>query len=218
MTATPPPHLPIEGEFIRLEPLTREHLPRLFDAIGHPIVFASGYGGGPAGYRDTEAGFLEFAEGYYPWKTGNAYAVIIAGGPHAGDVVGTTSLTEFDLPNEEAHIGWTAYDPRVWGTAVNSEAKILLLELAFASGFHRVKIQADDLNERSKAAIFRIGATFEGVLRRHRPRADGSWRDTALFSVISDDWPTVRGILQGRLDAHSGRPVLFRTPPSSGMR
>jgi RimJ/RimL family protein N-acetyltransferase len=210
VTATRPTPAPLDGRFVRLVPLEREHLPALFRAIGHPIVFAGGYGGGPAAYRDTESGFLEWAEGYFAWQVGNPYAVIIVGGPHDGELVGTTTLTDFDPAREATHIGWTAYDPRVWGTAVNAEAKLLLLGLAFESGFGRVLIQADALNDRSRAAIAGIGATFEGVLRRDRLRADGSWRDSAIFSVIVDEWPRVRDLLQERLNSHGDRPVLFR--------
>ena len=67
MPATRPPRRALEGSFIRLEPLEQEHLPALFRAIGKPEVFAGGYGGGPAGYRGTEAEFIEFAQGYYGW-------------------------------------------------------------------------------------------------------------------------------------------------------
>jgi RimJ/RimL family protein N-acetyltransferase len=194
-----------------LEPLLREHLPRLYAAIGHPIVFAGGYGGGPKGYRDTEAGFLEWSEQYFAWDVGNPMAVFLVGGPHDGDLVGTTTLTDFDLPRESAHIGWTAYDPRVWGTAVNAEAKRLMLGLAFDHGFGRVLIQADAVNERSRAAIAGIGATFEGIQRRDIRRADGSWRDSARFSVTIDDWPRVRELLDTRLAGYGDRPVLFRS-------
>jgi RimJ/RimL family protein N-acetyltransferase len=201
----------IGGRFVRLEPLRREHLPALFLAIGHPVVFAGGYGGGLAGYRDTEAGFTEWAESYFRWDDCNLYAVFLVGGPHDGELVGTTTLADFEPLREATHIGWTAYDPRVWGTAVNAEAKLLLLGLAFDHGFGRVKIQADALNERSRAAIAGIGATFEGIVRRDLPRADGSWRDSAVFSIILDDWPRVRSGLEQRLEGHGDRPVLFRT-------
>lgn len=212
MSATRPTPAPIEGRYIRLEPMTREHLPRLFAAIGHPIVFAGGYGGGPSGYRDTEGAFIEWAETYYRWDDANPYAVILVGGPHDSQLVGTTTLADFDLPREAAHIGWTAYDPRVWGTAVNAEAKLLMLGQAFDNGFGRVLIQADALNERSRAAISGIGATFEGIRRRDIRRADGSWRDSAIFSVIIDDWPRVRQLLETRLAGYGDRPVLFRSP------
>jgi RimJ/RimL family protein N-acetyltransferase len=103
----------------------------------------------------------------------------------------------------------------VWGTQVNAESKLLLLEKAFDNGFGRIRIAADMLNERSRAAISGIGASFEGVVRREKQRADGSWRDTALFSVIIDDWPQVSARLEERLATYGDRPVLFRTPPTS---
>jgi RimJ/RimL family protein N-acetyltransferase len=211
MPATRPTLRPLVGHFIRLEPMTQLDLPALFFAIGHPRVFAGGYGGGPAGFRDTAAGFIEWAGGYFDWARGNVYGVRLIGGAHDGQLVGTTTLSDFDLPNEATHIGWTAYDPRVWGTAVNAEAKRLLLALAFDEhGFGRVKIQADVLNERSRAAIAGLGATFEGVARRDLRRADGSWRDSAIYSVIVDDWPALRARLDARLATYAGQPVRFR--------
>ncbi len=215
VTVKRPIPAPITGRFIRLEPLRREHLPALYFAIGHPITFVGGYGGGPAGYRDTEEGFVEWAEMYFQWERGNPYAIFIVGGPHDGELIGTSTLTDFDPDREATHIGWTAYDPRVWGTAVNAEAKLLLLGLAFDHGFGRVMIQADAVNTRSRAAIDGIGATFEGVLRRDRRRADGSWRDSAVSSVIIDEWPGVKLGLEARLDRYKNRPVLFRSRPIS---
>ena len=211
MTATRPEAIPLIGQFIRLDPLTEQDLPALHRAIGHPVVFSWGYGGGLAAYPETEAEFVEWAKGNYHFETGIPYAVRLIGGPHDGELVGTSTIADFDLRREAAHIGWTAYDPRVWGTAVNAEAKLLLLDHAFSSGFGRVKIQTDDLNARSKAAIAGIGATFEGVLRRDQPRADGTWRDTAVFSVLAEEWTEVRAALETRLSRNAGRPVLYRS-------
>ena len=95
----------------------------------------------------------------------------------------------------------------MWATGVNVETKLLLLGLAFDHGFGRVKLQADARNERSRGAILRLGATFEGVLRRHKPRADGTWRDSAVYSVIIDEWPAVRAGLEARLAARGDEPV-----------
>lgn len=93
------------------------------------------------------------------------------------------------------------YDPRVWGTAVNPETKYLLLRHCFEDlGYGRVKLQTDALNTRSAAAIARLGATREGVLRRHTRRQDGTFRDTVVFSVTVDDWPRVRDGLLARLE------------------
>jgi RimJ/RimL family protein N-acetyltransferase len=83
--------------------------------------------------------------------------------------------------------------------------------LAFDRGYGRVKLQADDRNARSKAAIAKLGAQFEGVARRDSRRADGTWRDTAIFSVLVDEWPAVRAGLEARLQMWGARPVEFRS-------
>jgi RimJ/RimL family protein N-acetyltransferase len=98
---------------------------------------------------------------------------------------------------------------------VNPEAKLLLLGLAFDLGFGRVKIQADAVNARSRAAIAKLGAQFEGISRRDRLRADGSFRDTAIYSVIVDEWPAVRAGLEARLAAYGDEPVRLGPPSRS---
>ena len=195
MPATRPPRRVLEGRFIRLAPLEEEHLPALFEAIGKPEVFAGGYGGGPAGYRGTLDEFVEFAHSYYGFLVHNVYGVWLLD----GTLVGTTTLGDFDEVNEHTHIGWTAYSPDVWAGPVNPEAKLLLLTEAFGHGFNRVKLQADALNDRSRGSILKLGAQFEGVLRNTNRRADGTWRDTAVYSILASEWPAVRAGLEERL-------------------
>lgn len=197
MTARMPDGSPLVGRFVELQRMTRADLPELFAAIGRPEVFADGYGGGPVGYRADLGGFLEFAERYYEWEHGLPYVVRRAN----GEVIGTSTLGHPDLPAEQIEIGWTAYTPAVWGGPVNPESKLLLLDTVFAHGFGRVTIQADAINDRSRAAIRKLGATFEGIRRRDRRRADGSWRDTAVHSILTDEWPAVRERLEDRLTA-----------------
>ncbi len=210
MTAVRPEPTTLTGRYISLAPLTHDDLGELHAAIAHPAVFAAGYGGGPAGLRTDATDFADWALDYYPWAD-LPFAVRVAGGPNDGVLVGTSSLADINLGNESIHLGWTAYDPRVWGTAVNAEAKMLLLGFAFDHGFGRVKIQADALNARSRAAILGIGATFEGIVRRDMRRADGTWRDSAVYSVLADEWPTVRAGLEARVERFGGHPVQFRT-------
>ena len=183
-------------------------LPELYAAIGHPEVYAGGYGGGPAGFRETVAEFVEWGTKYYPWDSRNIYLIRVSGGPSDGIAIGTTTLGDFELESEHAHIGWTAYDPSVWGSQVNPEAKYLLLKLAFEHGFGRVKIQTDVLNDRSRAAVVKLGATFEGIVRRDRLRADGTWRDTAVYSILIDEWPDVRAGLEKRLASWGSSPLI----------
>lgn len=212
MTAERPQSIAIVGHYVRLEPLTRALLSELHGAIAHPMVFDGGFGGGPGGLRTDPAEFTDWADAYVHWA-GLPYAVRLAGGPHAGDLVGMSTLGDLHLQHESAHVGWTAYDPRVWGTAVNAETKLLLLGLAFDHGFGRVKIQADVMNVRSCAAIAGIGATYEGIIRRERRRADGSWRDTVIYSILDSEWPRVRAGLRARLDGYSARSVQYRVRP-----
>ena len=193
---------PLIGRFVRLDPVGPDDLPALAAILADPAVYASGY---VMRHRpETPEEALAAARRHYlegPACDGKGqgflpYAVrLLEDSPlgAAGEVVGTSSLGEAVLAHERLHLGWTLYHPRVWGSVVNPEAKYLLLRHCFEDlGFGRVKIQTDAINTRSAAAIERLGATREGVLRRHSRREDGSFRDTVVFSVIAADWPSVR--------------------------
>ncbi len=118
----------------------------------------------------------------------------------AGRLVGTSSLSEANLRKESIHLGSTLYGSRWWGTQVNAESKLLLMTHCFEDcGYGRVKIQTDMLNTRSQAAIAKLGAQREGVIRRHIKREDGTFRDSAVYSVLKDEWPQVKAGLADRL-------------------
>jgi N-acetyltransferase len=209
VTTVEPDGRALVGRFVRLDPASVADAPELFAALDDERVWAKGYGGGPTGRpRDAAAmrRFLQTAADASVRRQRQAYIVrLVAAAADpvnapAGTVVGTSSLGDWDLINERAHIGWTAYGPSWWGGRVNAECKLLLLGHAFDDcGFGRVKLQTDALNDRSQAAIARLGATREGVLRRHQRRADGTFRDTVVFSVLREEWPTVRAALLARL-------------------
>lgn len=117
-----------------------------------------------------------------------------------GTLVGVTSFGHIEPANESLHLGWTVWGRPWWGTAVNAEAKYLMLQAAFeAFGYHRVQLQTDLENVRSQAAIAGLGATREGVLRRHMVREDGTFRDTVIYSILADEWPAVKANLEARL-------------------
>ena len=120
----------------------------------------------------------------------------------AGDVVGTTSYLEVSPADARLEIGFTTYTPSVWGTAVNPECKLLLMAWAFdVAGMSRVQFKTDIRNARSQAAIAKLGAQYEGVLRQYQRRTDGTIRDTVLYSVTIEDWPAVKAGLEARLSA-----------------
>ena len=182
---------PLIGSLVRLDPTQAKDETALVEALDDPRVFALGFAGG-ASDRAAAIGRLIAGAG----ESRSMYTIRLAsdtGFGAAGEVVGTTSLGD---------LGWTAYRPDLWGKGLNAEVKLLLLGHAFEDcGFERVKLQTDSINERSQKAIARLGAVREGVLRHHQPRADGSWRDTVVFSILSTEWPAVRTGLETRLQA-----------------
>jgi len=184
------------GDVVRLDRMQEADIDELYAAIANEQVYAGGFGGGPAAMpksaEEMRAKWIPAAAKRF------AYVVRMV---TDGTVVGTSSLADVDLVNERIHLGYTGYAPAVWGTAVNPAAKLLLLEHAFeVCGFGRVKIQTGSKNTRSQAAIAKLGATREGVLRRHMLMADGSFRDTVVFSILADEWPDVRKRLEARIN------------------
>jgi RimJ/RimL family protein N-acetyltransferase len=191
---------PLVGDVVRLDRMQEADIDELYAAIANEQVYAGGFGGGPAA-MPTSAD--EMRAKWIPAAAKRfAYVVRMVAD---GTVVGTSSLADVDLVNERIHLGYTGYSPAVWGTAVNPATKLLLLEHAFeVCGFGRVKIQTGSKNTRSQAAIAKLGATREGVLRRHQRLADGSFRDTVVFSILADEWPDVRkGLEAGINRSHS---------------
>lgn len=193
---------PLVGERVRLDVLTESDVDDLYPLLADPEVYAHGYvmHRRPTSTQDSRA----LAIGLFLGRPGRTtYAIRLARDGQLGSggtLVGTSSLMDADLTNERIHIGATLYGSRWWGTAVNPEAKLLLLTHCFdGCGYGRVKIQTDALNTRSQAAIARLGAQREGVLRRHMRREDGTFRDTVVFSILADEWPGVRSELQARL-------------------
>ncbi|WP_082599950.1 GNAT family N-acetyltransferase [Agromyces sp. Root81] len=207
MTAILPEPIDLVGSAVKLTPMSAADIPGLYRALARREVFEGGYGGGIAALPTDLVAFRAFVAAYYLDGAAPSLAWTIRNLTGTGEprIVGATWMGEFDLGNESVHLGATAYSPEEWGTVVNPETKLLTLGLAFGHGFSRVKIQADSVNSRSRSAIERLGAEFEGVLRRDQKRADGSWRDTAVYSVLADEWPTVKAGLEQRIAAIASR-------------
>lgn len=131
----------------------------------------------------------------------------------SGQLLGSTRFLNMDLHHRRLEIGATWLLPEARGTVANAESKLLLLDHAFGDlGIDRVHVQADALNLRSRAAIEALGATYEGTMRRHIIRPDGTTRDTAVYSILVDEWPDLRPALVTRAMA---RGAGWRERPSS---
>ena len=159
----------------------------LFAALDHDAVWAH-VRGRPSSVEDVSATLAAAnAAGRWPWIV-----------RQAGAIVGTTSYLEVSPVDARLEIGFTLYAPSVWGTVVNPECKLLLMTWAFeVAHMGRVQLKTDIRNARSQQAIARLGATYEGVLRRYQRRQDGSVRDTVVFSVLAEEWPAVKaGLLE----------------------
>ncbi|MGQ5260112.1 bifunctional pyridoxamine 5'-phosphate oxidase family protein/GNAT family N-acetyltransferase [Micromonospora sp. ZYX-F-536] len=184
------------GEHVRLEPLDLAHADELHTATADEEVWRHlgvALPGTPAGTAEVVAAALaaQHRGERVPWVQRCAVT---------GAVVGTTSYYEIDPERRSVAIGHTFLGRPWWRTGINTEAKLLLLTRAFDElGAVRVAWHTDIRNQRSQAAIERLGATREGVLRMHRQRSDGSWRDTVQYAMTVDEWPTAQLRLRERL-------------------
>lgn len=116
--------------------------------------------------------------------------------------IGSTRYMDVQAENRGVEIGWTWYSPSVWGTSVNPETKLLLLTHAFENwGALRVQLKTDHNNQHSQNAIVKLGAKFEGQLRNHRIRRDGTIRHTMMYSIIKEEWTTAKSNLIERLQS-----------------
>ncbi len=200
--------LVLQGTHVRLEPLTLAHVPALCRAA--------------AGPRDTYAftvvpvaeapmrAYVEAALAEQAARRVLPFATVDA----SGTVVGSTRFGNIEFwpwPPGNAHqrgadlpdvveIGWTWLTASAQRTAVNTEAKVLMLTHAFETWrVHRVSLMTDARNTRSRAAIERLGAHADGVLRAQRPATDGTIRDSAAYSILESEWPAVKARLRARL-------------------
>ena len=196
-TWPPQPDTVLAGRWVELRPATPADGPGLAAALDSDESWTH-----LARYRPDAATFSEdlaqaASVGRFPWLVTLRRDL---GGIPAGGMVGTTSYLEISPNDARLEIGWTVYAPAVWGTAVNPECKLLLLGFAFDElHMGRVQLKTDIRNDRSQRAIARLGAKYEGTLRRYQRRRDGSVRDTVLFSITAEEWPEVRDRLKRRL-------------------
>tara|TARA_R100001244_G_scaffold86820_10_gene66522 strand:- start:59062 stop:59703 length:642 start_codon:yes stop_codon:yes gene_type:complete len=191
--------IPLEGKVVVLEPV----LPSMKDEMRTAMDVDP-----EAWSIQNRSGYGENFEAY--WAAMNApreesqrvaYGVRLRA---SNLLVGTSSFHHISPENRSTEIGSTFLHPEVRGTAVNPEMKLLMLDHAFDSGALRIQLTVDDRNKRSQAAVKKLGAVREGLLRRHCVTWNGHNRDTVVFSVIGGDWPGIRTRLISRLEAQDG--------------
>jgi RimJ/RimL family protein N-acetyltransferase len=185
---------PLVGRYVRLVPLSPEHEAGLTAAVRDGELWKLWYTSAPSpeGMRAEIARRLELQAA----GTMLPFTVMDA----AGKIAGMTTYMNVDAVNRRVEIGSTWYAARVQRTGLNTEAKLLLLGHAFeALGCIAVEFRTHWMNIQSRRAIERLGAKLDGVLRNHSIAANGTLRDTCVYSVIASEWPAVKAHLEWKL-------------------
>ena len=193
---------PLHGAHVWLEPLAPSHVDGLFEALADDEVWRYLPTLRPQ-TRDEMAVHVDSLL-RRQWQGSQVAWAQLA--PATGEVLGVTTYHDIDTDNRALGIGHTMIGRPWWRTAVNTEAKLMLLERAFdVLGAEKVFWFTDIRNERSQTAIARLGASRDGLIRRQRLRPDGTWRDTVLFAMTVDEWPAAAKRLRERLAADEPR-------------
>ena len=204
----------MEGEILRLEPLEPRHGPGLFEAARDPEVWRW------MPYRaakDRETFQLWLEEALARSKAGveAAFATVDA---RTGAPIGSTRYLALEPGHRSLEIGWTWLSPDRWKSGANVEAKLLMLEHAFDNlGCRRVEFKTDARNERSRKALEKLPAKFEGVFRKHRVLQNGESRDSAYYSITDEEWPEVEANLRRRLEAGSVYPERAKNREATSL-
>jgi RimJ/RimL family protein N-acetyltransferase len=200
----------LEGSHVRLETLERRHIPLLLSAAGAETELYKW-----TTIPQTLAGMTQYVETALKWREEGTALGFATVRKSDGVVIGSTRfflIERWPWPvghersgPDGCEIGYTWLTPEAIRTVANTEAKLLMLTHAFETwGVHRVCFHTDARNERSRNALLRSGARFEGVLRAHRLSSDLQPRDSARYSTLATEWPAVREQLLGRLSARAG--------------
>lgn len=189
----------LEGAHVRLEPLApAQHAVGLAAAINDGELWKIPVTVVP--HPDQLGTFFDAAEAAFHQQRELAFATI---DKHSDSIAGSTRFRCIERAHRRVEIGFTFLGSSRQRTHINTEAKYLMLEHAFERwGCNRVELLTDVLNTRSRAAIARIGATQEGVLRSHMVMRDGRIRDSVVFSIVAAEWPAVKATLADKLRAH----------------
>ena len=186
----------LEGGIVRLEPLAQEHADDLWEASRDPRVWRWLPVVQPR-TRDEWQAWMDDAFHRVADGLDLAFATVLVSTGHA---VGSTRFLALRPEHGSLEIGWTWLTPAAWGIGANAEAKLVQLEYAFdVLGCRRVEFKTDSTNEASRTALLGIGATFEGIFRKHMVMPGDGVRHSAWYSVVDDEWPAVKARLEESL-------------------
>ena len=189
-----PAPIALAGEHASLQPLAREHHDGLVDAVRDGELWRLWYTSIPS--PEGMATEIDRRLGLQAQGSMLPFTVFDAG----GQIAGMTTYMNIDATHRRVEIGSTWYAKRVQRTPLNTGCKLLLLKHAFESlACIAVEFRTHRLNTQSRRAIERLGAQLDGILRAHQRAADGSLRDTAVYSITAAEWPAVRTNLQWQL-------------------
>jgi RimJ/RimL family protein N-acetyltransferase len=192
----------LEGEVVRLEPLSTSHIEALADVAFDERLWR--WNPWPLRTRQDLEAYVEAAVAGLAAGTILPFATIERA---SGRAIGSSRLANISAPDYRAEIGWTWVAVRWQRSAVNSEAKLLMLDHAFGTWrCHRVEFKTDLLNEQSRKALLGVGSTFEGIFRNHIVTESGRLRHSAYYSITDDEWPDVRRGLVARMAGHAAAP------------
>lgn len=182
----------LEGSFVRLEPMTPEHHAPLSEIGLDPEIWRY-----TVSMIRTPEEMREYMDAALQLKEAGATLPFVTIERSSGRVVGSTRYGNYDPANRRVEIGWTWLAKPWQRTAINTEAKYLMLTHAFER-LHcvRVELKTDVLNTPSRQAMLRIGAKEEGVLRKHTLMWSGRYRDSIYYSILDEEWPEVKGQLE----------------------
>lgn len=185
----------LEGDFVRLEPMTLEHHAGLSEVGLDPEIWRF-----TLVLVRTPEDMRSYMESALKLQRDGTTLPFVTIERSSGRIVGSTRFGNYDPANRRIEIGWTWIAPPWQRTAINTEAKYLMLSHAFEKlGCVRVELKTDVLNAASRKAMLRIGATEEGVLRKHSLVWDGRYRDSIYYSILDEEWPGVKQQLQRML-------------------
>ena len=186
----------LEGQFVKLVPLTLEHRDALVNAATDGKLWELWFTSVPNEERVDD--YLSMAFEQQSLGRAIPFAVI---DKHTDEVIGSTRFCNIDSKNRRLEIGYTWYAKRFQRTGVNTDCKKLLLSYAFETlNVIAVEFRTHWHNQASRNAIARLGAKQDGVLRNHQIMADGCVRDTVVFSIIDGEWPMVKRSLEFKLE------------------